>query len=129
MLAVSKAVGADQDNKTTAFPRILVATDFSEHSKRVIEYAFDLKPIFGAAVYMLYVIENAKAIEFGLRQGHFSDTIGKSKWATNQLVNLTPDEFINDPTLVRMVEQGSPSDRIAGSRPGDRRWSDDSRYP
>jgi Universal stress protein family len=30
--------------------KILVATDFSEHSKRVVEYAFDLKRIFGATM-------------------------------------------------------------------------------
>ena len=28
--------------------RILVATDFSEHSKRVVQYAFDLKRIFNS---------------------------------------------------------------------------------
>src|SRR5207253_5244751 len=29
------------------------------------------------------------------------------------LTNLTPDEFVNDPTVVRIVENGSPSDCIA----------------
>ena len=40
---------------------ILVATDFSEHSKRVVQYAFDLKRIFDASLYMLYVIETGHA--------------------------------------------------------------------
>ena len=89
--------------------RILVATDFSEHSKRVVQYAFDLKRIFNASIYMLYVVETPKAIEFGIRQGQFSDTVGKMKeWATNQLVNLTPDEFIQDSSVVRIVESGAP---------------------
>jgi nucleotide-binding universal stress UspA family protein len=94
--------------------KLLVATDFSEHSKKVVRYAFELKKLFGAKIYMLYVIETPKALEFGLRQGRFTDTVGKMRdWATNLLVNLTPDEFINDTTVVRMVETGSPSDRIA----------------
>ncbi len=114
VLAVSASIGKSDADTTHKVDRILVATDFSEHSKKVIQYAFDLKRIFDAAIYMLYVIETPKAIEFGIRQGHFSDTVGKmQEWATNQLVNLTPDEFINDPTVVRIVEQGVPSDRIA----------------
>lgn len=35
------------------------------------------------------------------------------EWAGNQLVNLTPDDFIKDPTVVRLVEAGSPGDTIA----------------
>ena len=35
------------------------------------------------------------------------------EWAFNQLVNLTPDKYINDRRVVRMVEMGSPSDAIA----------------
>ncbi len=114
VLAVSSlSAGLDGPN-LGKLQRILVATDFSEHSRKVMQYAFDLKRIFGASIYMLYVIETPKAIEFGIRQGHFTDTIKKMReWAINQLVNLTPDEFINDPTLVRIVENGSPSDRIA----------------
>jgi nucleotide-binding universal stress UspA family protein len=100
--------------KVSKVDRILVATDFSEHSKRVVQYAFDLKRIFGSTIYMLYVIEPQKAIEFGIRQEHFTDATEKMKeWALNQLVNLTPDEFIDDPKLVRIVELGGPSDRIA----------------
>jgi nucleotide-binding universal stress UspA family protein len=114
VLAVSAAVGVSDELKPVKVERILVATDFSEHSKRVVQYAFDMKRTFAASIYMLYVIETPKAIEFGIRQGHFTDTIEKMKeWALNSLVNLTPDEFINDPTVVRIVEQGAPSDRIA----------------
>src|SRR5262249_15550726 len=68
------AVSATQPNPTEAglqkLTKILVATDFSEHSKRVVAYAFDLKRIFGATIYMLYVIETGRAIEWALRQGH-----------------------------------------------------------
>jgi len=111
VLAVSARPGNDKLGKVQ---RILVTTDFSAHSKKVLQYAFDLKRIFGAAIYMLYVIETPKAIEFGIRQGHFTDTMKKMReWAENQLVNLTPDEFISDPSVFRLVENGAPSDRIA----------------
>jgi nucleotide-binding universal stress UspA family protein len=114
VLAISTAVGMYDPGKVSKVDRILVATDFSEHSKRVVQYAFDLKRIFGSTIYMLYVIEPQKAIEFGIRQEHFTDATEKMKeWALNQLVNLTPDEFIDDPKLVRIVELGGPSDRIA----------------
>jgi nucleotide-binding universal stress UspA family protein len=94
--------------------RILVTTDFSEHSKKVVEYAFELKKAFNAAIYMLFVIETSRAIEFAIRQGRFTDTIDKMReWATNQLLNLTPDEFAHDPKVVRIVESGVPGDTIA----------------
>jgi nucleotide-binding universal stress UspA family protein len=102
------------DIRARKIQRILVATDFSEHSKKVVQYAFDLKRIFDASLYMLYVIETPKALEFGLKQGHFVDTVNKMReWATNQLINLTPDEFVNDPSVIHVVDNGSPSDRIA----------------
>ena len=94
--------------------KIVVATDFSEHSKKIVKYAFDLKVAFDASVYMLYVIETNRAVQFALRQGHYTDAIDKMReWAMNQLVNLTPQEFIHDPKVVRLVEQGSPGDAIA----------------
>jgi nucleotide-binding universal stress UspA family protein len=94
--------------------KIVVATDFSEHSKKVMRYAFDLKAIFDSTIYMLYVIETNRAVQFAIRQGHFMDAIEKMReWANNQLVNLTPDEFINDPKVIRMVEQGAPGETIA----------------
>jgi nucleotide-binding universal stress UspA family protein len=98
-------------NKLT---KILVATDFSEHSKRVVEYAFDLKRIFNATIYMLYVIETSHAIEWAIRQGHLINSMEKMReWARNQLVNLTPDDFVNDPTVIHLVETGSPGEMIA----------------
>ncbi len=114
VLAISPAHGVRAKSSPTKTRRILVSTDFSEHSKRVMQYAFDLKRALGASIYMLYVIETPKAMEFGIRQGHFTNTIDKMReWATNQLINLTPDEFINDSSVVRIVEYGSPSDCIA----------------
>jgi nucleotide-binding universal stress UspA family protein len=114
VLAVSAAHAAAEDKGLRKLTKILVATDFSEHSKRVVQYAFDLKRIFDATVYMLYVIETGHAIEWAIRQGHFIHSMEKMReWASHQLLNLTPDEFINDSTVVRLVEAGSPGDTIA----------------
>jgi nucleotide-binding universal stress UspA family protein len=112
------AVSATQPNPDEVglqkVTKILVATDFSDHSKRVVEYAFDLKRIFDATIYMLYVIETSHAIEWAIKQGHFVHALDKMReWAEHQLVNLTPDEFIKDPNVVRLVETGSPSEAIA----------------
>src|SRR5205807_3339981 len=85
-----------------------------EHSKRVVEYAFDLKRIFNATIYMLYVIGTSHAIEWAIRQGHFVNAMDKMReWAGNQLVNQTPDEFIHDPSVIHLIETGSPDEMSA----------------
>jgi nucleotide-binding universal stress UspA family protein len=113
VLAVSAAQPKVDEVGLQKLTKILVATDFSEHSKRVIEYAFDLKRIFDATIYMLYVIETGHAIEWAIRQGHFVRGMDKMReWAGNQLLNLTPDEFVKDPTVIRLVETGTPGDVI-----------------
>jgi len=97
--------------------RILVATDFSEHSKKVVRYAFELKKAFDdATIYLLYVIETTKAVEFALKQGHYTDATPRmEEWARNQLLNLVPDEFLDDPKVVRLVENGNAGERIAAA--------------
>jgi nucleotide-binding universal stress UspA family protein len=96
--------------------RILVATDFSEHSKKVVRYAFELKKAFDATIYLLYVIETTKAVEFALKQGHYTDATPRmEEWARNQLLNLVPDEFLDDPKVIRLVETGNASERIAAA--------------
>lgn len=113
VLAVSAAQPKVDEAGLQKVTKILVATDFSAHSKRVVEYAFDLKRIFDATIYMLYVIETGHAIEWAIKQGHFIHSMDKMReWAGNQLVNLTPDEFVKDPTVIRLVETGSPGDVI-----------------
>jgi nucleotide-binding universal stress UspA family protein len=114
VLAVSAKLPVHGDSKLQKIERILVATDFSEHSKKVVEYAFDLKRLFNASLWMLYVVETSKAIEFAIRQGNLTGNLDKMReWASNQLINLTPDEFVNDPGVVRLVESGRAGDRIA----------------
>jgi len=112
------AVSASQPNVSEVglhkLTKILVATDFSQHSKRVVEYAFDLKRIFNASIYMLYVIETSHAIEWAIRQSHFVRAMEKMRvWAANQLVNLTPNDFVNDPSVIHLIETGSPDEMIA----------------
>jgi len=114
VMAVSATQAGPEESGLHKLTKILVATDFSVHSKRVIEYAFDLKRIFDATLYMLYVIETGHAIEWAIRQGHFVGAIDKMReWASHQLVNLTPDEFVNDPAVIRLVEEGNPGETIA----------------
>src|SRR5207249_4938737 len=57
VLAVSATQPGPEELGLHKLTKILVATDFSEHSKRVVQYAFDHKRIFDASIYMLYVIE------------------------------------------------------------------------
>jgi nucleotide-binding universal stress UspA family protein len=93
---------------------LLVATDFSEHSKKVVDYAFELKQQFDCEIYMLYVVELTNAIRFGVRQGHFKDAIPRMKrWAEDQLENLTPHQFVSDSSVHWLIEEGTPSDHIA----------------
>ena len=114
VLAISAKRPKSEDLSTHKVKKILIATDFSDHSKKVVEYAFDLKRKFDATIYMLYVIETNRVIEFALRQTRFIETLDKMReWATNQLINLTPDEFMHDPRVIRLVESGSPVDTIA----------------
>jgi len=114
VLAVSGRRPKTGDTDPHKINKILVTTDFSNHSKKIMEYAFELKKAFNATLYMLFVIETSRAIEFAIRQGRFTDTIDKMRdWATNQLLNLTPDEFTFDPKVVRIVESGVPGDTIA----------------
>jgi nucleotide-binding universal stress UspA family protein len=79
----------------------------------VVRYAFELKKAFNATIYLMYVIETTKAIEFALKQGHYTDASNRmTEWAMNQLLNLVPDEYLDDPTVVRLVESGNVSERI-----------------
>jgi nucleotide-binding universal stress UspA family protein len=114
VLAISTRLPETGQSVRPGVERILVATDLSEHSRRVVSYAFDLKRLFNASLFMLYVIETNKAIDFAIHQGHYKNALDVMReWASNQLMNLTLDEFVGDPTVVRVVERGPAGDRIA----------------
>jgi nucleotide-binding universal stress UspA family protein len=94
--------------------KILVTTDCSPYSKTVIDYAFKVKQLIDCELFLLYVIELSAGIKFGLRQGYFVDALSKMRtWAKEQLENLTPDQFVNDHSVHRLVEEGPVSDKIA----------------
>ena len=113
VLAISSEMRSTVEKPTRA-NRILVATDLSDHSKKMVRYAFELKEAFGASIYLLYVIETTKAIEFALKQGHYTDAHDRMReWALNHLINLVPDEAIRDQRVVTIVETGNPSEKIA----------------
>jgi nucleotide-binding universal stress UspA family protein len=114
VLAVSTSHAKAVEDEVHKLTKILVATDFSEHARRVVDYAFNLKRIFDSSLYMLHVIETGHVVEWAIRQSHFINAVDKMReWAGNQLINLTPDEFIKDPTVIRLVDTGSPADVIA----------------
>jgi len=94
--------------------RILVTTDCSPQSKRVVDYAFELKQLFGCELYLIYVIELTSAVKFGIRQGYFTDATSKMRtWAKHQLENLTPHQYVKDASVHWLVEEGLASDKIA----------------
>ena len=114
VLAVSSRQPRPEDVGLYKLEKILVATDFSPHSERVVRYAFELKRRFDCTIYMLYVIDSKHAIEWALRQGHLVNAREKMReWAHNQLVNLTPDEFMADPKVIRLIQDGAAGDTIA----------------
>lgn len=105
-----------EDTPATAIRRVLVATDFSEHSRKLVEYAFDLMDSFGCEVYMLSVIETVGAAGWSVGHSRYQGILRKMEdWARNQLFNLTPDRDARDPRVHRLVQFGSPSDHIAST--------------
>lgn len=117
--ASSRPVLAVPQNDKEARPlqsvsKILVTTDCSPYSKKVVDYAFELKQSFDCELFLLYVIELSNAIKFGIKQGHFSDAYSRMRtWAKNQLQNLTPHQFVKDASVHQLVEEGPASDKIA----------------
>jgi nucleotide-binding universal stress UspA family protein len=94
--------------------RILVPTDCSPQSKKVVDYAFELKKLFNCELFLLYVIELTTAVKFGIRQGYFTDAPSKLRtWAKNQLENLTPYQYVKDASVHWLIEEGAASDKIA----------------
>lgn len=95
------------------FSRVLVGTDLSRRSRKLVNYAFDLRRLTGCEVDLLHAVELPEVIRFGMRQGHFTDAVDKLEtWAENQMKNLTPHRALRDPDVRRHVQEGSPLDRI-----------------
>ena len=91
--------------------RMLVTTDCSPQSKKVVDYAFELKELFGCELFLFYAIELTSAIKFGIRQGYFTDATSKMRtWAKHQLENLTPHQHVKDASVHWLVEEGFASE-------------------
>jgi nucleotide-binding universal stress UspA family protein len=94
--------------------KMLVTTDCSPQSKKVVDYAFEVKQLFDCELFLLYAIELTSAVKFGIRQGYFTDATSKMRtWAKNQLENLTPHQYVKDAAVHWLVEEGPASDKIA----------------
>jgi nucleotide-binding universal stress UspA family protein len=93
--------------------KMLVTTDCSPHSKKVIDYSFELKSLFDCEVFLLHVIELSNTIKFGIRQGYFTDAAARMRtWAKNQLENLTPHQYLTDSSVHRLLDEGSAAEKI-----------------
>jgi len=94
--------------------KMLVPTDCSPHSKRVIDYSFELKDLFDCELFLLHVIELSNTIRFGIQQGYFTDATTRMRtWAKNQLENLTPHQYVTDSSVHRLIDEGSAAEKIA----------------
>lgn len=118
VLSIPAKTSADTAKK---LQRIVVGTDFSEHSKNVVRYALGLKESCGLEeVFLVHAIEVGEAMKFTIRQRHFLNAEEKiMEWATNELENLTPHEYVKDPSVHRIVEDGDAAEiitRIANSK-------------
>ena len=92
---------------------LLVGTDFSSHSKKIVDYAFELKKFFDCDLYLLHAIELTNAIRHGISVDYFTDALSKMHtFAENQLKNLTPHELIGDSSVHYLVEEGRPADML-----------------
>jgi nucleotide-binding universal stress UspA family protein len=87
---------------------VLVATDLSPYSTKVIEYAFNLKEVLGARLYLLHVIETP-----GLPTLEGNALNKMKEWASQKMIGLTPQRFAAEHSVVRLVESGPISDCIA----------------
>lgn len=112
VLAVPRNSNATRPLQNTA--KMLVTTDCSPQSKKVVDYAFELKKLFDCELFLLYAIELTSAVKFGIRQGYFTDATSKMRaWANNQLENLTPHQYVKDSSVHWLVEEGPAAEKIA----------------
>jgi nucleotide-binding universal stress UspA family protein len=92
---------------------ILAVVDFSHRSQTLVDHVFRLHASLGVGVHLLHVIEASCGMEAALQEADFSASLSRMReWALNQLVNLTPTEFVTSPKVHRVVELGRPSDVI-----------------
>ena len=92
---------------------ILVATDFSRQSKKVTDYAFEIKKVFGLPIHLVYAVKTPTMLRSLLRPEQIASSLDEPrKWAKLQAQNVIPDEFISDESVHVRVELGPTSDCI-----------------
>jgi nucleotide-binding universal stress UspA family protein len=86
---------------------ILVPTDFSEHAKHALSYAFELAQVYGAKLSLLHVIEiPVYAIEVYLPLEELEQE------ARRELARLLPEAEAAQVNVIRLVEMGVPYQKI-----------------
>lgn len=102
----------DDDHRDAAAPakRILVPTDFSECSKRALEYARFLSKPEGASITLLHVVERPRYMSEGTEYASFEE------YASRHFEAALKDFFERDPAISEPVtvemEFGNPHDSI-----------------
>ncbi len=92
---------------------ILVATDFSRQSKKVTDYAFEIKKVFDLPIHLVYAVKTPTMLRSLLRPDQIASSLDEPrKWAELQARNVIPDEFISDETVHVRVDLGPTSDCI-----------------
>ena len=92
---------------------LLAAVDFSRRPQKLMDHVFRLYDSLGVSVYLLHVVEATRPMEVALRE-RFGGPLGRMRdWALNQMLNLTPTEFISAPRVHRIVDVGRTADVVA----------------
>src|SRR5262245_4326256 len=111
---VASVRGFPEGRNVKRIQRILVATDFSRNSRQVTRYAFALKNLYDSEICMLHVLEAPTLPEFVFSRRAADESMNRAlDLARKRLTSMTPDAYINDPTVTRRVEFGTASDTIA----------------
>ncbi|MCA9052002.1 MAG: universal stress protein [Planctomycetaceae bacterium] len=90
--------------------RILLPTDLSEPSRMATEYAVDLSKRFGAALHLLYVIE--EPAEYTPLGGYFPSREEWQAFADTALQNWLPEDSSEGLEVVRAKVFGHPVEKI-----------------
>jgi nucleotide-binding universal stress UspA family protein len=99
--------------KTLPVERILVATDFTRQTKKVTDYAFEIKQTLPKSkLYFIHAVKAPNALERVLGQDQVHASLDRSRqWAQNQTRSVTPDELL--------TEDGGPSTIVKLGRTSD----------
>jgi universal stress protein A len=116
--STDRTCDAKESNRLVAYRRLLVAIDFSEHSKKTIEYAMQLAAFTGASLRILHVCPipgHPAACYHGL---HFGNDLVKSltemaNREANEKLSLVTEEILAKGLKAQSILRvGSPYEEI-----------------